>query len=165
MKILAIDPGTLQSAWIITQDSQIIDFGIDSNQDLLKRLLLSMQFHTPEHLYIEMFASYGKPVGKHVFESCVWIGRFVQAWLNVEHPNQKELRPWDYIYRKDVKLHLCQDSRAKDPNVRAAIIDIFGGSKEVAIGTKAKPGPLYGVKKDIWAALGVAITAYDTYHA
>lgn len=158
MKLLAIDPGTTQSAWVIIQDGQIIDKGLESNDDILKRMLASMQFATPERLYIEMVASYGKPVGKHIFETCVWIGRFIQAW-------QHELpKGWSYVYRRDVKLHLCQDSRVKDSNVRAALIDLFGGDPKVAIGTKANQGPLYGVKKDIWAALGVAITAYETYH-
>ena len=41
-------------------------------------------------------------------------------------------------------------------------IDKFGGSKETAIGKKANPGPLYGVKKDIWAALAVAVTWAET---
>ena len=48
--------------------------------------------------------------------------------------------------------------RAKDSNIRQAVMDMYGSSKEVAIGNKKKPGPLYGVVKDIWSSLAIAIT-------
>lgn len=38
-----------------------------------------------------------------------------------------------------------------------ALIDRFGG-KDAAIGRKATPGPLYGITKDLWSALAIAIT-------
>jgi hypothetical protein len=61
------------------------------------------------------------------------------------------------IPRLKVKLHLCHDSRAKDANIRAALIDRFGKP-----GTKKNPGALYGVTRDLWSALAVAITFWDT---
>ncbi len=64
------------------------------------------------------------------------------------------------IKRLEVKIHLCHDSRAKDANIRQAILDRFGG-KEKAIGRMATPGPLMGVSGDLWAALAVAITFWD----
>ncbi|KVP90912.1 hypothetical protein WJ95_09470 [Burkholderia ubonensis] len=107
-----------------------------------------------DRLCIEMIASYGMAVGREVFETCVWIGRFQQAWRD---PDSVKL-----IYRRDVKLHLCGTSNAKDPNVRQAVIDLFpreGGGKTPQIGTKGQPGPLYGVSSHAWPALAVAITA------
>jgi hypothetical protein len=83
----------------------------------------------------------------------VWIGRFIEAW---DGPHQ-------LVYRKDVTLHLCNSPRAKDPHIRASLIDRFGG--EGAIGRKAAPGPLYGVKSHAWAALAVAVTAQDNQGA
>jgi hypothetical protein len=62
--------------------------------------------------------------------------------------------------RATVKAHLCRSAKAKDSNVRQALIDLFGG-KENAIGTKKTPGPLYGISGDVWAALAVAVTWYD----
>jgi hypothetical protein len=99
-----------------------------------------------------MIASYGMPVGREVFETCLWIGRFVEAWAS---------RGGEYrlVYRREVKLHLCESVRANDANIRAALIDRFGPGKPAAIGTKKAPGPLYGLKGDEWAALGVALTA------
>ena len=151
MRILAIDPGTTKSAWVMYQDSEIVDFSISENIDLL-RMLDDGSLQDADKLYIEMVASYGMAVGKTVFETCVWIGRFIEGW----HDN------WEYIYRKDVKMHLCGQTKAKDSNIRQAIMDRYGSERSIAIGTKKSPGPLYGVSKDIWAALGVAITADET---
>lgn len=154
MKVFAIDPGTTHSAWVIYDDGKVIDKGIDENSDLLSSLWevncgMNVLY---EMLAIEMVASYGMPVGQTVFETCVWIGRFIEAWGD----------EWKYIYRKDVKIHLCGNTNAKDGNIRQSIMDRYGSERSIAIGTKRKPGPLYGVSKDIWAALGVAITATET---
>lgn len=147
--MLAIDPGTTQSAWCLFDGNRnrVINSGIESNSMMLELL------GGETSVAIEMVACYGMPVGKEVFETCVWIGRFIQQL------ESNGITP-TLVYRKDVKLHLCQSPRAKDANIRQAIIDRFeptGGGKIPQIGTKAKPGPLYGVRSHIWAALAVAI--------
>jgi hypothetical protein len=60
------------------------------------------------------------------------------------------------VYRRDVKLHLCHSPRAKDANVRQALIDRLGPQ-----GTKKNPGPTYGMKSHLWAALAVGVYAMD----
>jgi hypothetical protein len=108
-----------------------------------------------ELLAIEMIASYGMPVGREVFETCVWIGRFVEAFSRDSRAHAPRL-----VYRKDVKMHLCGTNKAKDANVRQALLDLFprtGGGATPQVGTKAKPGPLYGVSTHAWPALGVAV--------
>ena len=57
-------------------------------------------------------------------------------------------------------MRLCNSMRAKDANVRQAILDRFGG-KAAAIGRKRQPGPLYGIAGDLWAALAVGITWWE----
>lgn len=154
MNILAIDPGTTQSGWCRYNGNAVIDSGVLKNEDMLHAISVSSARGTADRLAIEMIASYGMPVGREVFETCVWIGRFKQVWRN---PEEVEL-----VYRKDVKMHLCGTTKAKDPNVRQALIDLFpavGGGKTPQIGTKGQPGPLYGVSSHAWPALGVAITA------
>jgi hypothetical protein len=148
--ILAIDPGTTESGWVIYDGACVIDSGMTENADML----YAIPDVPADRLAIEMIASYGMPVGREVFETCVWVGRFQQAW---HKPEAVEL-----VYRKDVKMHLCGTTKAKDPNVRQALLDMFprtGGGKTPQIGTKANPGPLYGVTSHAWAALAVAITA------
>ena len=57
-------------------------------------------------------------------------------------------------------MALCKNNRAKDKNIRQALIDRFGPGK-AAIGTKKAPGPLYGLKSHLWSALAVAVVAAD----
>ena len=151
--ILAIDPGPEQSAFVLydENDRDFVQGEKLDNATLLSlcrdRVLDPFGGAAP---VIEMIASYGMPVGREVFETCVWIGRFMEA-LD---------RPHVLVYRREVKLHLCGSMRAKDGNVRQALIDAFGG-KDKAIGKKKTPGPLYGVSGDVWAALAVAVTYAD----
>lgn len=156
MSLLAIDPGYTQSAWLVYKDGLPAVFGIDDNAFLLDRItMLSDGF--VHSLAIESVASYGMPVGAEVFETCVWTGRFIEAW-NRSGGEREPLR----VYRKSVKMHLCGSMRATDTNIRAALIDRYGPGKDLAIGKKATPGVLYGITKDVWAALGVAVTASET---
>lgn len=74
-----------------------------------------------------MIASYGMAVGESVFQTCVWIGRFSEI-------AEKKEKYVDYIYRKEEKMNLCQTMRAKDSNIRQALIDRFG-----EVGTKKNP--------------------------
>lgn len=146
--ILAIDPGTTESAYV-AYDGVPVNFGKVPNHWLLDHI---NQIRSAESLAIEMVASYGMPVGAEVFETCVWIGRFIQAWRGNNEP--------ELVYRREVKLHLCGQARAKDGNVRQALIDRFGG-KDKAIGRKASAGPLYGISGDTWQALALAVTYSD----
>lgn len=148
--MLAIDPGPQQSAWVQYMAGAPMKAGISDNDELLRDLYRVWE-PLCEPVVIEMIASYGMPVGRDVFETCLWIGRFMEAADGA-----------DLVYRKDVKMHLCQSPRAKDANIRQALIDRFGPGKEAAIGKKASPGPLYGFKADMWAALAVAVTYADT---
>jgi len=150
--VLAIDPGTELSGWCVFDGETVAAAGVMSNEELLAYLQRSHFYVNGYRLAVEMVASYGMPVGREVFETVRWIGRFQQAW---HAPEAVEL-----VYRKDVKMHLCGSPRAKDPNIRQALLDLFprtGGGKTPQIGTKAKPGPLYGVSSHAWAALAVAV--------
>jgi hypothetical protein len=147
MRLLALDPGTSQSAWVFMVNGKPEDKGIFGNEDMLEWLRGSALLREPDvKVVIEMIASYGMAVGAEVFVTCVWIGRFMEALG----------RPVDLVYRKEIKMHLCNSMRANDAAIRTAIIDRYGG-KDAAIGKKAKQGPLYGVRADMWSALALAI--------
>lgn len=155
MRVLAIDPGDKKSAWIVvcTEDG-ILDKAIENNLAVRNRLEYLLDFYQVDALAIEMVASYGMPVGKTVFETCVEIGRFWQIAIKCQRVLTQE-----FVYRKDVKLTLCNSLRAKDANIRQALLDRYepyGGGSIPQIGTKKEPGPLYGISKDLWAALAVA---------
>lgn len=148
--ILAIDPGPEKSAYILWNGETWKDAAIVPNEEI-RGLMLREHF---DLMAIEMIASYGMAVGKSVFETCVWIGRFTEI-----HATERDCTP-ELVYRKDVKMHLCQSMRAKDANIRQALLDRFGG-KDAALGKKANPGPLYGIKSHLWAALAIAIYVQD----
>lgn len=143
--VLALDPGDQNTAFCVFDGAHILEFGILPNGDILDRMERWRDRYRP-HLACEMIASYGMAVGANVFETCVWIGRFMQAW-----------GPCTRIKRGEVKMYLCQSMRAKDANIRQALIDRFGEP-----GTKKAPGGTYGISKDVWSALAVAVTYWDT---
>ena len=150
MKILAIDPGNIQSAYcVIDADTyKPLEFSKIKNE-ILELGFYNQNVYKIDELVIEMIASYGMPVGKEVFETCVWIGRFVEL-ARLQNIDVK------YIYRKDEKMNICHNMKAKDSNIRQALIDRFG-----PVGTKKNPGWFYGFKADIWSAYAVGITYLD----
>lgn len=151
MIIVGVDPGTTDSSAVIFNGTEAASKVEYPNAGLLDWLEDTDQFTGGQAvLAIEWIESFGMAVGREVFETCYWVGRFAQAWRG----------PVVRVTRRQVKLHLCQSMRAKDANIRQALLDRFGG--KAAVGTKAKPGPLYGISAHKWSALAVAVTYYDT---
>lgn len=160
--IFSIDPGNEQSAYVLLNDDlSVVRKDKVENNELLN--IINTIFYLEknndcefksniDHVAIEMVASYGMAVGKSVFETCVWIGRFYQAIYEQSNINAT------LIYRNEEKMYLCGNMRAKDSNIRQALIDRFG-----VVGTKKNPGFFYGFKKDIWQAMAVAVTYHDKY--
>jgi hypothetical protein len=151
MTIIAIDPGPVQSAWVVW-DGTLINFGLHNNNTVLG--IVKWGDVTYSRLVVEKVVSYGRPVGAETFETVFWTGRFTEAF-GADHVERLE--------RLEVKKHICHHGSAKDPHIRQALIDRFGPGREKAIGRKKKPGPLYGVRKDIWQALALAVTWYDQH--
>lgn len=147
MKLFVIDPGDKESGWIVLDDETPLRFGKCLNQALLSDLRAA----DANLLVVEYLAAMGMPTAQEVLDSQFWLGRFVQAWGG----------PWKPIRRHEVKMAMCGNMRAKDPHIRQAIIDRYGG-KETAIGRKASPGPLYGISNDVWSALAVGLTFLDS---
>ena len=150
--IFAIDPGTTESGYAVVEmpECKLIEFGKVPNQQLLDDAFFIAR--KCDQFAIEMVASYGMPVGREVFETCVWIGRFIQATQMY----------YNFVYRKDEKLCLCADPRAKDSNIRQALIDRYAKFDfKNGKGTKKNPDTFYGVSKDVWQAIAVAVTHYE----
>ena len=172
----AIDPGTTKSGWCYLVDDEPMDYGWFDNEklyELIKALACPVIIEDVTHM--------GMPVGRDVFETVRWTGRFDYLAREVM------LQPVHYISRSLVKVHLCGSPRANDGTIRQAIIDRFGGD-EVAIGGKkcktgkgkgwngrnhvdcddcgttgwlSEPGHLHGISGHVWSALAVGLTAYD----
>ena len=147
--LLAIDPGNVESAYVlIGKDLTPLEFGKIPNKELLD--VIPSLACGADYLALEMVASYGMAVGETVFETVFWAGRF---WQAAEDRLERKK-----VYRKEVKMNLCHSMRAKDANIRQALIDRFG-----EVGVKKNPGFFYGFKADIWAAYAVGVTYHDLY--
>jgi hypothetical protein len=151
MRILAIDPGTTESAYLLyyPERQTILMPTIAPNAEV--KLWLSNQHDVCDVAVCEWIECNGMPVGKEVFETVYWIGKFS------EHVTSEFIR----MPRRQVKMALCQSMRAKDANIRQALLDRFpatGGGSTPQVGTKAKPGPLYGISSHLWSALAIAVT-------
>ncbi len=138
--VLGIDPGTTRSGWVLWDGERVSDSGVEDNDGVLRL----MQLVPANRLVIERFEARGMPMSEDSIETVIWTGRFQQAWRSPESVR--------LVKRSAVKLALCGTTRAKDPNVRQAVIDRCG-----APGTKAAQGPTYGVTSHAWQALAAAI--------
>ena len=163
MKILAIDPGNMQSAFVILEHKtlEITKKGLIPNEEMLILFKGDNTYFGCQPFdaaCIEYPKARGQLVSNQLMDAIYWIGRFDQACA------QEMVR----IDRKDVKMTLCGVANAKDSNIRAALIAAYShkvigkGGRIPEIGCAGAEGPLYGIKKDIWAALGVAFTYMDT---
>ena len=144
MSILALDPGTRETGFALFDDNRVAYSGVKANEEILA--MLAGWQDPATRLATEVFQAMGMAVGAEVFDTAIWTGRFIQAW----HSPDAVIR----IKRTQVKLQLCGSARAKDPNVRQALLDAIGPA-----GTKKAPGPCFGVKSHAWSALAVAVTA------
>jgi hypothetical protein len=156
MRILAIDPGNTESGYALIDPTTCQPLSVGKiNNYQLRNQIRNGDFGNLENVSIEMIASYGMAVGKEVFETCVWIGRYLELFTTICNV--------DLVYRADIKLHHCHTSKAKDSNITQALIDRFAsGTGNHGKGTKANPGWFYGFKADIWAAYALAVYTADT---
>ena len=175
MKLLAIDPGTTKSGWVMIDTFVPVEWGWTDNHEMYS---LINKFQVP--LVIEDVAHYGMPVGRDVFETVRWTGRFDR------HAEASAL-PTEYINRPEVKLALCGSPRANDSTIRQALIDRYGGDDKAVGGKKCKTckgkgwtgrnhddcvdcdktgyktakGMLYGISGHVWSALAVGLTYFE----
>lgn len=153
MKILAIDPGNIYSGYAILDAKTyrpLMIGKVDNNR--MRKIVVEEDY---DEVVIEMVACYGMPVGASVFDTCVWIGRFIEC-------ANKRKKPWVQTVRKEVKLNICGSNKAKDGNIVQALIDRFAPyTPNKGKGSKKAPGWFYGFKADIWQAYALGVTYID----
>jgi len=153
MRILSLDVGTTESAFALMDHSlanPLVKFGKILNEDIEWEIISPVTGNPrADIIAYEEFASYGMPIGESTMRSIWWNGYYCRICdeIGVKYAP---------VLRKDVKMHLCQTMKAKDCNIRQALIDRYGEP-----GTKKNPGILYKVSKDVWSAIAINITYYD----
>jgi hypothetical protein len=153
MNILGIDPGPVHSAFVVMEGERLVDKGWPLNEDLYEYLCEGRRFHMVQAMVNEWMQYRGMPMGSEVFETCGWIGRFEAQFIG-----DGDLSRCHRITNEKIRSTICHDTRAKESYIRAALYEMYGGSRRAAVGTKKEPGPLYGMKGHMWSALAVAIT-------
>lgn len=149
--VMGIDPGNIETAYCLLRGREILRFGKVPNAQMLT--ILRWRGNVPDgqvcitlkydHVACEMIVSYGLAAGASLFDTCVFIGEIRAA----------ALREVTLVPRIQVKSHICHSGRAKDANIRQALIDLFGPQ-----GKKSAPGPTFGISADVWSALAIAET-------
>jgi len=156
--IWALDPGPVRSALVgVSTESWLPEGPVLAEN---ARVLAEVEGLRWGLLVIEMVASYGMPVGRTVFETAFWAGRFAQA----------SPIPTVLVYRKQVVMALCGSARARDSNVIRRLKDLYADHPEAsahgaepAVGVKSDPGPLYGLRRDLWQAFAIAYVTAQAY--
>lgn len=160
--LLAIDPGSTQSAYVmISDDYRPQRFAKDTNDHVLD-MLYGIPPGGRTQVVIETSTNYGSgmPAGKDIFNTYIWVGRFIEAFRGRAHPEV------ELVLRQSIKAWLCGSSRAKDGNVRQALIDRFAPDVgNHGRGYKDAPGFFYGFAADVWQAYALAVYWLDQRNA
>jgi Holliday junction resolvasome RuvABC endonuclease subunit len=148
--VAGIDPGTLKSAYtVIDRDTkEIKDFQFLPNEELLEYVWNA----EVDIVVIEMIYSYGgMSAGETTLTTCHWSGRY---WVCAQYSGKRVFG----IGRKQTLKQVCGNSNARDKGVRQELITRYGYHKgNRGLGTKASPGPLYGLNEHCRSALAVAL--------
>ena len=161
-RVLAIDPGHEMSAYAIIDAAtrRPVTVGKSPNEGL--RMALPGFSGTVEHVAIEMVESFGMAVGREIFETVVWIGRFFER-CSIGGSGAPTV---ELVGRHAIKLHHCHVRTAKDSNITQALVDRFAlGAPNRGKGTNDRPGWFHGFGGDIWQAYALAVYVADTKEA
>lgn len=169
--ILAIDPGPVESAYVMLRDGWINRHDKVSNRAMLGLLNNIDGRRQPSAIVIEKPVPFYSHIKMQpLLDTVHWCGRFEQhlAWLDLHSRIV-------WATRKEVASHVCRAMRGKlnDSSVRQAMIDRWGPrtvrlTDEEQDGIpkskrrKSRPGPTAGITKDQWAALAVATWWIET---
>jgi len=139
--IFAVDAGSEKSAYVVFNPStqRIESMGIETNADLLRTLVAPLRISV---FAFEKLTPYGFPVGKEVFETIEWNGRFRQA---AERHNVTVFP----VTRKQCVIHHTGRSTGGDKEIRASMIARFPNEDIARCGS------------DIRSALAIAAYASD----
>lgn len=162
MRLLAIDAGDIKSAYIIydSEIKKVIEKNFLLNNDFINRIERLCFDRKIDEAAIEKLHSMGMPVGQTTFDTIFMNGRIYE--LLSRNGIEAKLYP-----RHDIKMHLCNSTRAKDTNIRMALVNRFGEAS-----TKKNPHDTYNELTDkiyfgshFWSCLAVAMYHTEPHHS
>jgi hypothetical protein len=153
--VLGLDPGPTNSGAVIydTETREVME----SHKSITTSAALALIYEVPSQFALDLVAiervqSYGI-AGASLLRTAEVGGMLHHCASNLGLDVV-------WLYRREVLRGLDVTGKGnRDSLVRQRLIEIHGGDRASAVGTKAKPGPLYGVASHAWAALAVAVVA------
>jgi hypothetical protein len=148
--IIGIDPGESNSGYCIIERvdgrPNILEAGNISNEAL--KLFLLTRSANIDLVAIEKIVGMGQTVGASTFNTCIWIGRFMECTT----------APHKLIRRDDLKKFTCgKRTRVNDSQIRSAVLKILE-----KYGYTSKELNKIGVTSHAWQATAVAIMAFES---
>ena len=153
--VLAVDPGP-EHCGVVLYDTEGKHVDLGQKDMPVEGVLSAITVWAAglDLVAIERVQSYGI-AGSSLLKTSEVVGRLQQAAILAGLPVR-------LVYRREVLRALDVSGKGtKDALVRQRLIEIFGGTKKAAVGTKKERGPCYGVAGHAWAALAVALTALE----
>lgn len=167
MRLLAIDPGTTHSAYaMIRDDYSIISAAKVSNGELLA-LVKGGEWDEMAIECMEARHVVNGVIGAETYDTCYWIGRYMQA-------AEDRGKPVHQIYRAQERSRLVPTKKNKlpkhpdyvgagaDSQIRATLIRRFAKhDMKNGKGRAACKDTFYGFAKDMWSAFGIGVVYLD----
>lgn len=155
MSIVGIDPGSEVSGAVVWDGEKLLDHRIASNEEIINWLPTYLDRCVIEYTkpYVMKTAKGAPFAPEQIAMTNIVIGRMMQRWY------ESRRHAPTLMSRHEVLKNLQANKRnggTRDSQVIKALTERFGGK-----GTKANPGPLYGIKSHEWNALAVAVTHLD----
>lgn len=155
--IVAIDPGPEKTGVLSISKFEnvggVIFPRVDYNVHIPNIDVTALNSDFSPNVVIEMPEPRGMPVGKDVFDTIYWAGRFTQHFKSI-HCDVYHMNP------RGIKIAICGVAKAKDPSIREAILDILDPNRvygKYGRGKKGANGPLYGIVDHSFACMRMAI--------
>ncbi len=177
MHLLAIDPGTTNSAYSVLTDRYEIVSSADTENDAVLKLVIDGEYDDlviegmqPRLLNMQSTATKSarpQMIGSETYETCIWIGRFIQA---AKHRG----KPVHMVYRSEERSAIIPSKKNRlpplpastgksiDSQIRAGLIARFAKhDKRNGKGTAKNRDTFYGFQGDMWASFAVGVTWLD----
>ena len=166
MQILAIDPGTTRTAYCMMTEAPSVISAADVENEIVLRLVEDRDYDqmVVECMEARNLSAAGQAIGQSTYETCIWIGRFIQAAAIRGKPVAR-------VYRSEERSLLVPTKKNKlpqppkgtgsttDAKIRATLIALFAKhDKKNGKGTRRNKDMFYGFQGDMWAAFAVGYT-------
>ena len=147
--IVGIDPGPLTSGLVVYEDGRVVRAYKAATIEQVRFEILALTGRFAAEVVVECTSA--GPPSTSVVQTTEVVGRIL------ERCDVALVRSHSYYRREVLQALCCARKGNKDSLVRLACIELHGGDKSAAVGTKKNPGPLYGVTSHAWQALGVVM--------